>query len=169
MPAGKIIWETIVKPEFKKRGDIFVPNLILLPCLPAVQIFEDILEDDPDEGIKSVFITEDFIERSTIWMAEPRDALKNWTSAPSLVRRDIQNYKFVSPMIMTCEETKKKNMIDQHKLKGYKNSVQLDKPAKKFEQLLDEIEILNLGNSKLVREVRINARLEPFEKEALIE
>ncbi|KAG5581077.1 hypothetical protein H5410_051704 [Solanum commersonii] len=73
--------------ELKKRGDIFVPNPILLPNLPVVQMFEDILEDDPVEGVKNSFITEDFIETPTIWNVGPRDDLKNWTSAPSLVRR----------------------------------------------------------------------------------
>ncbi|KAH0706705.1 hypothetical protein KY289_011781 [Solanum tuberosum] len=70
MPPRKAILETIVKPEFKKRGDIFVPNPILLPNLPAVQMFED----DLVEGIKSLFITEYFTETPTIWNAEPRDA-----------------------------------------------------------------------------------------------
>ncbi|KAH0729127.1 hypothetical protein KY289_000315 [Solanum tuberosum] len=88
MPAGKTILETIVKPEFKKRGDISVPNPILLPNLPAVQMFKGILEDDPVEGIKILFIIEDFTKTPTIWNAKPRDALKNWTSAPSLVRRE---------------------------------------------------------------------------------
>ncbi|KAG5605902.1 hypothetical protein H5410_027394 [Solanum commersonii] len=84
----KTILETIVKLEFKKRGNISVPNLILLPNLPTFEMFEDILEDDPVEGIKSLFFTEDLTETLTIWNAEPGDALKNWTSAPSLVRRE---------------------------------------------------------------------------------
>ncbi|KAH0720376.1 hypothetical protein KY285_005178 [Solanum tuberosum] len=89
MSAGKTILKKIVMHEFKKRGDIFVPNPILHPNLPVVQMLEDILEDDPVEGIKNVFITEDFTETPTIWNAELGDYLKNWTSAPSLVRREF--------------------------------------------------------------------------------
>ncbi|KAH0778887.1 hypothetical protein KY290_005314 [Solanum tuberosum] len=66
MSAGKTILKKIVMHEFKKRGDIFVPNPILHPNLPIVQMLEDILEDDPVEGIKNVFITKDFTETPTI-------------------------------------------------------------------------------------------------------
>ncbi|KAG5632277.1 hypothetical protein H5410_003994 [Solanum commersonii] len=66
MPAGKTILKKIVMHECKKRGDIFVPYPIQFPNLSVVQVYEDILEDDPVEGIKNLFITEDFTETPTI-------------------------------------------------------------------------------------------------------
>ncbi|KAG5570826.1 hypothetical protein H5410_060592 [Solanum commersonii] len=67
MPAGKTILETIIKPEFKKIGDISVFDPIFLPIFPQPK-----------------YLT----KTPTIWNAEPGDALKNWTSTPSLVRRE---------------------------------------------------------------------------------